>query len=57
MNRDDRGHTAAKTPPTTGWSRPPHAHDDPRVAAALEAYLADLEAGRRPSREAFLARP
>ena len=26
-------------------------HDDPKVAAALAAYLAEVEAGRRPSRK------
>ncbi len=30
------------------------AQDDPRVASALAAYLAELEAGRRPSREQWL---
>ena len=30
--------------------------DDPRVAAALEEFLAELNAGRRPSRADFLAR-
>ena len=30
--------------------------DDPRVIAALEAYLEDLEAGRPLSRDEFLAR-
>ncbi len=29
-------------------------HDDPRLASALAAYLAELEAGRRPSREQWL---
>jgi tetratricopeptide (TPR) repeat protein len=32
------------------------AHDDPLVVQALEAYLAELEAGRAPDRAAFLAR-
>src|SRR4051794_18799439 len=31
--------------------------DDPRVAAALEEYLAAAEAGRPPDRAEFLARP
>ena len=53
MNWDEQGHVAAPTPPTTG--RPPTPQDNPRVAAALDAYLAELEAGRRPSREAFFA--
>jgi serine/threonine protein kinase len=30
--------------------------DDPRVTGALREYLAALEAGRRPNRDAFLAR-
>ena len=30
--------------------------DDPRVAAGLDEYLAELQAGRRPSREEFLDR-
>jgi serine/threonine protein kinase len=30
--------------------------DDPRVVAALEEYLAALEAGQKPNRQAFLAR-
>ncbi len=35
---------------------PPSAVDDPRVAAALDEYLAELQAGKRPSREEFLDR-
>jgi serine/threonine protein kinase len=34
----------------------PPALDDPRIALALEEYLAALEAGQRPNRQAFLAR-
>src|SRR5262245_16924904 len=30
--------------------------DDPRVVAALEQYLAAIEAGEKPNRQAFLAR-
>ena len=30
--------------------------EDPRVVEALEQYLAALEAGERPNRQAFLAR-
>ena len=33
----------------------PPAADDPRVIAALDAYVAALEAGRKPNRSAFLA--
>src|SRR5690349_17399752 len=35
---------------------PPPAADDPRVVEAVEEYLAELEAGRLPDRERFLAR-
>jgi hypothetical protein len=35
---------------------PPGARDDPGVASALAAYLADLEAGRQPSRAEWLER-
>lgn len=41
--------------PTTSWAVSA-AQDDPRVIAALEEYLAELEAGRKPDRQAFLAR-
>jgi serine/threonine protein kinase/WD40 repeat protein len=40
----------------SGPEATPPSVDDPRVAAALEEYLADLEAGRRPDRAALLAR-
>src|SRR5689334_14480040 len=30
--------------------------DDPRVVAALDEYLAELESGHKPDRRAFLAR-
>src|SRR5262249_21396520 len=36
-------------------ANPPSA-DDPRVTGALREYLAALEAGRQPHRDAFLAR-
>src|SRR5262245_15020285 len=36
--------------------RPPRSVDDPRVFAALQEYLAALEAGQRPDRQAFLER-
>jgi serine/threonine protein kinase len=44
--------------PTDLATPPPAAADldDPRVVRALEEYLAALEEGRRPDREAFLAR-
>jgi serine/threonine protein kinase len=38
-----------------GGALPPSL-DDPRVVEALEEYLADLESGQRPNRQAFLAR-
>ncbi len=34
----------------------PGSRDDPRVASVLAAYLTDLEAGKRPSREELLQR-
>jgi serine/threonine protein kinase/WD40 repeat protein len=37
-------------------SAPPDELDDPRVTRALEEYLAEREAGRRPDRKEFLAR-
>jgi serine/threonine protein kinase/WD40 repeat protein len=39
-----------------GAGAPPDELDDPRVTRALEEYLAEREAGRRPDREEFLAR-
>src|SRR5438552_536592 len=39
------------TPP-----QPAPAQDDPRVMQAAREYLAELEAGRRPNRQAYLAR-
>jgi WD40 repeat protein/serine/threonine protein kinase len=39
--------------PATEWNR---ASDDPRVIAAVEEYCAALNAGRKPDRQAFLAR-
>jgi serine/threonine protein kinase len=35
---------------------PPTELDDPRVIAALDEYVAALEAGRKPDRQAFLSR-
>jgi hypothetical protein len=40
-------HVWADSPPSISSA----AQDDPRVASVLAAYLAELEAGRRPSRE------
>lgn len=45
MNRPDGGPTATHDPQT-----------DAAVAGALAEYQAELDAGRRPDREAFLAR-
>src|SRR5262249_30336198 len=46
--------SAAQEPPDAGAAAP--GLDDPRVARAMEEYLAELEAGRPPDRGAFLAR-
>ncbi|HEV3255564.1 MAG TPA: serine/threonine-protein kinase [Gemmataceae bacterium] len=41
----------------TGWRGAPSPElDDPRVVAALDEYLAALEAGQKPNRQGFLAR-
>jgi serine/threonine protein kinase len=45
-----------KQQPSTGDRTTPPELDDPRVIEALDEYLAALETGKRPSREAFLAR-
>ena len=54
MIPDRRGGVAATTciPAVS-----PDSEDDPRVASALAAYLAELEAGKRPSRGEFLRQP
>jgi serine/threonine protein kinase len=54
MSPDRRGGIAATTTGIPATS--PASQDDPRVASALAAYLAELEAGRRPSRGEFLGR-
>src|SRR5262249_61876857 len=41
--------------PGAGGAFPPEL-DDPRVVVALEEYLAALEAGQKPNRQAFLGR-
>jgi eukaryotic-like serine/threonine-protein kinase len=51
MNPPQPGRPATAPEPSASWSQ-----DDPRVAVALEEYLDLLKAGRRPSREEFLAR-
>ncbi len=48
------GHAATAEEKATGSGSA--AFDDPRVIAAVEEYLAALEAGRRPDRALFLAR-
>src|SRR5262245_16003250 len=42
--------------PSLAESRSGLDQDNPRVIQALEAYLAEMEAERKPDREAFLAR-
>ena len=54
MRADSRGGI-----PESGGSNPDgstSSADDPRVAAGLDEYLAELQAGHRPSRQEFLAR-
>src|SRR5262245_48197476 len=45
---------AVSTPDPQGELAP--SLDDPRVVEALEQYLAAIEAGEKPNRQAFLAR-
>ena len=52
MSPDDLGPGADPTASLLVDSSGPR--DDPRVASALAAYLAELEAGRRPSRDELL---
>ena len=54
MSPDPRGRHAEPTDSRSADSL--GSQDDPRVASALAAYLAELEAGRRPSREELLER-
>jgi serine/threonine protein kinase/WD40 repeat protein len=56
MNRPDEPHAATPTVSETGTGDQASAVDDPRVIAAVEEYLAALEAGLRPNRQQFLAR-
>jgi hypothetical protein len=42
--------------PPGPWGAFSPALDDPHVAEALEQYLAALQAGQKPNRQAFLAR-
>jgi eukaryotic-like serine/threonine-protein kinase len=48
LTRDNRGPVASA--PADGLG----SDDDPRIASVLAGYLADLEAGRQPSREGLL---
>ncbi len=52
MSRGHRGRDADRS--TSSHVEVLPAMGDPRVASALEAYLAELEAGRRPSRDELL---
>jgi serine/threonine protein kinase/tetratricopeptide (TPR) repeat protein len=56
MNPEGGRHGPAAPPPDDRPADAPVEEDDPRVVAALEEYLAALEAGRRPDRRRFLAR-
>jgi serine/threonine protein kinase/WD40 repeat protein len=53
---DTTGPRPRPGPPDGDASGPPDELDDPRVTRALEEYLAEREAGRRPDRKEFLAR-
>jgi serine/threonine protein kinase len=54
MTSNDRGRLA--TPSTSAPSGSWPSQVDPRVASALEDYIAQLQGGNRPSRSVFLAR-
>ena len=54
MNGDSRGQIVE--PSASSTEEPSSAVDDPRVAAGLDEYLAELQAGRRPSRVEFVDR-
>jgi eukaryotic-like serine/threonine-protein kinase len=54
MNADALGPGAEVSDPSVEASS--SAVDDPRVAAALDEYLAGIQAGQRPSRQEFLGR-
>jgi serine/threonine protein kinase/WD40 repeat protein len=56
MNRPDEPYAATPTVSENGTGDQASAVDDPRVIAAVEEYLAALEAGLRPNRQQFLAR-
>ena len=52
MSRGHRGRQVEPSSSSHAEARP--AMNDPKVALALEAYLAELEAGRQPSRDELL---
>ena len=52
---DDRLASTGSAPPSANPVRDPSL-EDPRVVEALEEYLALLESGQKPNRQAFLAR-
>ncbi len=54
MNGDSRGQIVE--PSVSNSEEPSSSVDDPRVAAGLDEYLAELQAGRRPTRQEFLDR-
>ncbi|QDV35423.1 serine/threonine-protein kinase [Tautonia plasticadhaerens] len=47
--------TTEGDPPTESHAGPASSRSDSRVTAALERYLSEIEAGRKPDRAAFLA--
>jgi serine/threonine protein kinase len=49
-------HPGEETPASLPGGEAAPALEDPRVVAALEKYLAAIEAGEKPNRQAFLAR-
>jgi eukaryotic-like serine/threonine-protein kinase len=55
MNAKNNPQPETVEPPGPGGAFSPEL-DDPRVVVALEEYLAALEAGQKPNRQAFLAR-
>jgi serine/threonine protein kinase/tetratricopeptide (TPR) repeat protein len=56
MKSAQDGFTANALHPTEKADSSPNLGDDPQVLAALEEYLAAVEAGQRPNRQEFLAR-
>src|SRR5262245_20571946 len=56
MSEDFRGRIPESGTSITGGSSSSASADDPRVAAGLDEYLAELQAGKRPARQEFLGR-